>query len=440
VSVRHSWQQATGTGPIDEPRHLDPIERGIEDIARGRAVIVVDDASRENEGDLVFAAEHGTPELVAFMVRHSSGYVCVPMTGADLDRLELPLMVGDNADPLKTAYTVSVDAKDVGTGISAADRCRTIRALSDPNTSPTDLIRPGHILPLRARDGGVLRRAGHTEAAVDLARLSGARCHAGVICELVTDDGSVRRLPGLSDFATQHGLTMISIADLIAYRCQTETHVERLASAAIPTAHGQFTAIAFRDKLDGSEHLALVKGEIGDGQDVLVRVHSECLTGDVLGSQRCDCGFQLEHALKTIAAEGRGVLVYMRGHEGRGIGLGNKLKAYALQEQGYDTVDANLALGLPVDARDYGTGAQILVALGVHTMRLLTNNPTKRAGLQGYGLSIADRVPMPTHVTPENVTYLATKRDRCGHYLHDTVPPNTEPHHPPKLERVGGAD
>jgi 3,4-dihydroxy 2-butanone 4-phosphate synthase/GTP cyclohydrolase II len=397
------------------------IEQAVADIAAGRPVIVVDDADREDEGDLIFAAEKATPELVSFMIRYTSGYICVPMTGADLDRLDLPLMVQHNTERMRTAYTVTVDARTgVTTGISAADRARTMQVLAAADSGPYDLTRPGHVNPLRALDGGVLRRAGHTEAAVDLARLAGLR-PAGVICEIVSakNDGEMARLEELSVFAAEHGLTLISIADLIAHRRRTEKQVQAVAEARIPTRHGEFRAVGYRGVLDGREHVALVSGDLGDGADVLVRVHSECLTGDVLGSLRCDCGAQLDAALRAVAREGRGVVLYVRGHEGRGIGLMHKLQAYSLQDAGADTVEANVHLGLPPDARDYGTGAQILVDLGVRTMRLLTNNPTKRAGLEGYGLEIVGRVPLPVHATPENLRYLTTKRDRMGHDLPD---------------------
>jgi 3,4-dihydroxy 2-butanone 4-phosphate synthase/GTP cyclohydrolase II len=318
-----------------------------------------------------------------------------------------------------------VDAREgVSTGISAADRAHTIRLLADPATVPADLSRPGHVVPLRARAGGVLRRPGHTEAAIDLAVLAGAR-PAGVLCELVNDDGTMMRLPDLERFAAEHGLSLVSIADLVAYRRRTEQQIERAAEVRLPTEHGDFQAVGYRATVDGAEHIALVYGDLGDGEDVLVRVHSECLTGDVLGSLRCDCGPQLDASLDRVAAEGRGVVLYMRGHEGRGIGLLHKLQAYQLQDAGVDTVDANLDLGLPADARDYGTGAQILVDLGVHTMRLLTNNPAKRAGLEGYGLRVTGRVPLPSHVTAENLGYLRTKRDRMGHLL-DIIEPETE--------------
>ena len=396
---------------------LDSIERAIADIAAGKAVVVVDDEDRENEGDVIFAAELATPELVAFTMTQCRGLLCVPLEGDALDHLQLGQMALQNTERMQTAFTVSVDAREgVTTGISAADRARTIALLADPSSSPYDLVRPGHVFPLRAKPGGVLRRPGHTEAAVDLARLAGLR-PAGVICEIVQEDGTMARLPELKLFAKEHDLALISIADLIAWRRRTESQVRRLAQAKLPTRHGEFTAHGYESVLDGTDHVALVRGDLGDGQDVLVRVHSECLTGDVFGSRRCDCGPQLDAALAAVAQEGRGVVLYVRGHEGRGIGLMHKLQAYQLQDAGSDTVDANLELGLPADARDYGTGAQILVDLGIHTMRLLSNNPDKRAGLEGYGLEIVGRVPLPTLATPENLRYLKTKRDRMGHDL-----------------------
>ena len=395
------------------------IERAIADVAAGRPVIVVDDEERENEGDLIFAAAQATPELLAFMVRYTSGYICVALTGDDCDRLELPPMYHTNQDKRGTAYTVTVDAREgVSTGISATDRAHTIRLLADPDAKSVDFVRPGHVVPLRAKEGGVLRRPGHTEAAVDLARLAGLP-PAGVLCEIVSakDDGDMARRDELEVFAAEHHLALITIADMIAYRRRFEKQIERVAEARIPTRHGDFRAVGFDSVLDGLEHIALVRGEIGDGADVLVRMHSECLTGDIFGSLRCDCGTQLDAALAAVAAEGRGVVVYIRGHEGRGIGLMHKLQAYQLQEAGADTVDANLALGMPADARDYGTGAQILVDLGVRSMRLLTNNPTKRTALEGYGLEIVDRVALPVRPNPENLRYLRTKRDRMGHDL-----------------------
>jgi 3,4-dihydroxy 2-butanone 4-phosphate synthase/GTP cyclohydrolase II len=396
---------------------FDSVERAVADFRAGRAVVVVDDADRENEGDLIFAAELATPELMAFMVRYTSGYVCAPLTGEECDRLELPPMYHTNQDKRGTGYTVAVDAREgITTGISAADRAHTVRLLADPATRPTDLARPGHVVPLRALPGGVLRRPGHTEATVDLARLAGLR-PAGVLCELVNDDGTMMRLPELERFCAEHGLALVTIADLIAYRRRTEKQVERVAEARLPTGHGVFRAVGYRAAHDPAEHMALVYGDLTDGHDVLVRVHSECLTGDVFGSLRCDCGPQLNAALARVAAEGRGVVLYMRGHEGRGIGLLHKLQAYQLQDLGRDTVDANLDLGLPADARDYGTGAQILYDLGVRSMRLLTNNPAKRAGLEGYGLTISGREAMLVSPHPENLHYLRTKRDRMGHLL-----------------------
>ena len=397
--------------------HLDTIEEAIEEIRAGKMVVVVDDEDRENEGDLIFAASCTSPELVGFMIRHTSGVLCVPMDGPDLDRLGLPPMTHVNEDAKGTAYSVSVDARlGVDTGISAADRSQTIKVLCDPASEPHDLTRPGHVFPLRAMPGGVLRRPGHTEAAVDLARLAGLAA-SGVIAEVVHDDGSMMRAPALREFADEHGLKMISIADLIAYRRRNESLVERVATAELPTVEGNFNVVGFRNILDNTDHVALVIGEIGDGENVLVRVHSECLTGDAFGSLRCDCGPQLHAAMRQVAGEGRGIVLYVRGHEGRGIGLLHKLQAYALQDGGADTVDANLELGLPADARDYGTGAQILADLGVKTMRLLTNNPAKRAGLDGYGLSIVDRVPLEITPNADNLEYLRTKRDRMGHDL-----------------------
>jgi 3,4-dihydroxy 2-butanone 4-phosphate synthase/GTP cyclohydrolase II len=395
------------------------IEKAVADIADGRPVVVVDDENRENEGDLIFAAEKATPELLAFMVRYTSGYICVPLTEGDCDRLDLPPMYHTNQDRRGTAYTVTVDAREgVSTGISAADRAHTIRLLADPDSKPTDFTRPGHVVPLRAKEGGVLRRPGHTEAAIDLARMAGLR-PAGVLCEIVSqkDEGDMARRDELEVFAAEHDLQLISIADLIMYRRRYERQVVRVGEARIPTAHGSFRGVGYDSVLDGIEHIALVYGDLVDGENVLVRVHSECLTGDVFGSLRCDCGPQLDAALEAVALEGRGIVLYMRGHEGRGIGLTHKLQAYQLQDDGLDTVDANLALGVPADARDYGQGAQILVDLGVKSMRLLTNNPAKRSGLDGYGLTIVDRVPLPIRPNPENLRYLRTKRDRMGHEL-----------------------
>jgi 3,4-dihydroxy 2-butanone 4-phosphate synthase / GTP cyclohydrolase II len=398
---------------------LDTVDRALVDLAAGKAVLVIDDEDRENEGDLIFAGQLATPELVAFMVRYTSGYICVPITEANADRLDLPPMFRVNQDRRGTAYTVTVDAREgISTGISASDRAHTIRLLADPATTSADLSRPGHIVPLRARDGGVLRRPGHTEAAVDLARLAGL-APAGVLCEVVSekDPSGMARADELRTFADEHGLALISIADLIAYRRRSEKLVERVATARVPLRYGEFTAVGYSSSYDNREHVAFVFGEIGDGEDVLVRVHSECLTGDVFGSLRCDCGPQLDAALAAVAREGRGVVLYVRGHEGRGIGLLHKLQAYQLQDLGSDTLDANLELGLPADARDYGTGAQILVDLGIHTMRLLSNNPAKRAGLEGYGLRIVGQVPLPVRANPENLRYLQTKRDRMGHVI-----------------------
>jgi 3,4-dihydroxy 2-butanone 4-phosphate synthase / GTP cyclohydrolase II len=396
---------------------LDDVDAAIEAMRVGRPVVVVDDEDRENEGDLIFAAQRATQENVAFMIRWTSGYICVAMRGRDLDRLGLPPMTMVNEDKKGTAYAVTVDARDVkATGISAEDRARTIKVLSDTATEPWELTRPGHVVPLRAMEGGVLRRAGHTEAAVDLARLAGLT-PAGALCELVNEDGTMMRAPECRAFADAHGLVMISIADLIAHIRHNERQIEKAADTLMPTEYGDFRALGYRSRLDGVEHVALVYGDIGDGEDLLVRVHSECLTGDVFGSRRCDCGPQLHAALRRVAAEGRGVVLYMRGHEGRGIGLLHKLQAYELQDGGSDTVDANLELGLPADARDYGTGAQILADLGVRTMRLLTNNPAKRAGLEGYGLAITDRVALEIAPNRHNVDYLRTKRDRMGHDL-----------------------
>ena len=396
---------------------LDSIEDAIAAIRAGNSVVVVDDEDRENEGDLIFAAQRATAEQVAFMIRWTSGYICVAMPGRELDRLGLPPMTMVNEDRKGTAYAVTVDARDVkATGISAEDRARTIKVLSDTATEPRDLTRPGHVLPLRAMEGGVLRRTGHTEAAVDLARLAGLT-PAGALCELMNEDGTMMRAPQCREFADTHGLVMISIADLIAYIRRTERLVDRVTETRLPLELGVFRAVGYRSRLDGTEHVAMVYGDIGDGEDILVRVHSECLTGDVFGSRRCDCGPQLHAALARVQQEGRGVVLYMRGHEGRGIGLLHKLQAYALQDTGSDTVDANLELGLPADARDYGTGAQILSDLGVKSMRLLTNNPAKRAGLDGYGLAIVGRVPLEITPNADNLEYLRTKRDRMGHDL-----------------------
>ena len=384
-------------------------------IGRGEMVIVVDDADRENEGDLVLAASAATPAHLGFMIRHSSGILTVPMLGERLDELELPMMVRDSTDVRRTAFTISVDARQgTTTGISASDRARTIAVLLDPASSPLDLARPGHVYPLRYVEGGVLKRAGHTEAAVDLTKLAGLY-PAGILAEVMNDDGTVARLPDLERFAKEHSLLLGTIADLIAYRRQHEKLVERVVEARLPTPQGVFRAVGYRSLVDDRQHLALVMGDIGDGEEVLVRVHSECLTGDIFSSLRCDCGAQRDLALSKIAEEGRGVLLYIRGHEGRGIGLLHKLEAYNLQDLGRDTVEANQDLGLPIDARDYGQGAQILYDLGVRSMRLLTNNPTKRAGIEGYGLSIIERIPLLISPNPENERYLQTKVDKLGH-------------------------
>ena len=396
---------------------LDPIEAALAALAGGRVVIVVDDEDRENEGDFVLAAERATPATVGFVVRHSSGMVCVPMAGEDLDRLQVPMMTTDNADPRRTAYTVTVDAAaGVSTGISAADRAHTARVLANRRSRPDDLTRPGHVLPLRARPDGVLARPGHTEAAVDLTRLAGLR-PVGVIAEVVRDDGDLMRAPELRRFADEHGLVMISIAQLVAYRRRRDLRIRRLTQTVLPTVHGTFAVSAYASEPGGEEHLALVLGEVAGRERVLVRAHSECLTGDVLGSLRCDCGRQVQESFQRIAAAGSGVLIYLRGHEGRGIGLTAKLAAYALQDRGRDTVEANLELGLPVDARDYGVVGPILRDLGVRSVRLLTNNPGKIAALVEDGVDVVERVPLVVPSGPSNRRYLRTKRDRLGHAL-----------------------
>jgi len=409
------------TATTDPPstRPLADIGDAIAAISRGEIVVVVDDEDRENEGDLIMAADAVTPETVAFFVRHTSGVICVALTGERCDDLGLPLMVADNTEYQRTAFTHTVDYRHgTTTGISAGDRALTIRALADATADLAQFNRPGHVFPLRARDGGVLKRAGHTEAAVDLARLAG-RSPAGVLCEIVNDDGTMARLPDLLPFAAAHGLLVISIADLIRHRRRHEKLVVRTGEGRVPTRWGEFTAVAFRSLLDGVEHVAFVKGSPRPDEPTLVRVHSECLTGDIFGSLRCDCGPQLHLALERIAAEDTGVVVYLRGHEGRGIGLGHKLRAYNLQDTGRDTVDANVDLGLPVDSREYGIGAQILVDVGVRRLRLLTNNPSKYGGLDGYGLEIVDRVPLEAIPNPENISYLRTKRERMGHLMED---------------------
>jgi 3,4-dihydroxy 2-butanone 4-phosphate synthase / GTP cyclohydrolase II len=424
----------TGTGasqPAVGGIRLDSVPRAIADIAAGKAVVVVDDADRENEGDIIFAASKATAELLAFTIRHTSGVICVPMPGDELDRLQLPLMTAQNKERMRTAFTVSVDARDgVTTGISAADRAKTVRTLVDSATEPYELARPGHIFPLRYAEGGVLRRPGHTEAAVDLVRLAGLP-PAGVLAEVVNDDGTMARLPALRAFADEHDLALISIAQLIEHRRHSERMVTRIVETRVPNQFGEWRALGYLSSVDGTEHLALVLGDLGPPHDgdrlgpgVLVRMHSECLTGDVFGSRRCDCGAQLEAAMAAIAAEGRGIVLYLRGHEGRGIGLLSKLRAYQLQDGGIDTVDANTELGLPVDAREYSTGAQILADLGLSSLRLLTNNPAKVHGLAGFGIEVTGMVPLPAAATAENLRYLIAKRDRLGHKLDNLTLPN----------------
>jgi 3,4-dihydroxy 2-butanone 4-phosphate synthase/GTP cyclohydrolase II len=392
------------------------IEEAIEEIRRGRMLVVVDDEDRENEGDLVMAADKVTPEAVNFMTKQGRGLLCVPMAAERLDELKIAMMVSDNTAPLGTAFTVTVDARrGVTTGTSAHDRAVTIRTMVDPHTSPEDLTRPGHVLPLRAMPGGVLRRAGHTEAAVDLARVAGC-APAGVICEVMDEEGQMARVPQLAELAARHGLKMITITDLIAYRTRTEKLVRRVAQTRLPTEFGEFAAIAYETTVESRTPLALVMGDVAGDEPLLVRMHSECLFGDVFHCRRCDCGPQLRAALEIIAREGRGVVVYLR-QEGRGIGLLNKMKAYELQDQGKDTVEANEALGFKSDQRDYGIGAQVLVDLGIKNLRLLTNNPRKRVGLEGYGLHVVERVPIEVPANPENHRYLSTKRDKLGHML-----------------------
>ena len=395
---------------------LATIEEAVEDIREGKFVIAVDDEDRENEGDLVLAAEKATPEAINFMAKYGRGLICLAVVGERLDELQIPMMVQENTASFGTAFTVSIDAKKgTTTGISAYDRATTIKAILDPETKPEDLARPGHIFPLRAREGGVLVRAGQTEASVDLARLAGLY-PAGVICEVMDEDGTMARLPHLERFSAHHGIKIISVASLIAHRRRTEKLVTRVAEAKLPTKFGDFTVIAYKSVIDPAEHLALVKGDLSGEEPVLVRVHSECLTGDVFGSLRCDCGEQVELAMQRIQQEGRGIFVYMR-QEGRGIGLLNKLRAYVLQDQGLDTVEANERLGFSSDLRDFGIGAQIMVDLGLKRIRLLTNNPRKVVGLEGYGLEVVDRVPIVARGNPNNQKYLETKKRKMGHLL-----------------------
>jgi 3,4-dihydroxy 2-butanone 4-phosphate synthase / GTP cyclohydrolase II len=400
-----------------KPFIFDSIDEAIKDFKKGKPVVVVDDEDRESEGDLIIAGSLITTELMNFIIRNTSGVVCVPMESGDLDRLNLPPITLVNEDKKGTAFSVSVDASvGITTGISAEDRATTVKVLADRNSKPNDVKKPGHVFPLRAAQGGVLRRAGHTEAGVDLAKLSGLNSVA-VICELTEEDGSIRKYESSYRFAKENNLKFISIADLISYRRKNEKQVELFSKSKLPTKYGEFTAYGYKSNIDGISHIALVTGEIDNGEDVLVRVHSECLTGDVLGSLRCDCGDQLHLAMKVISEEGRGIILYVRGHEGRSIGLLNKIAAYGLQDKGRDTVEANIELGLPADARDYGTGAQILVDLGVKTMRLLTNNPSKRAGLEGYGLKIVERVALLAKANANNVEYLSTKTNKMGHQI-----------------------
>ena len=393
------------------------IEEAIEDVRRGRMVVVCDGEDRENEGDLVMAAQFATPEAVNFMAKHARGLICLALTPERCDELGLDLMAAKNESPLETAFTVTIEAAEgVTTGISAHDRARTVQVAIDPHATPDDLRQPGHVFPLKAKEGGVLERTGHTEASVDLARLAGL-IPAGVICEIMNEDGTMARVPDLAPYCEEHELKMVTVADLIAYRRTTEKLVERIVATGLPTKFGEFSAVGYRSLVDDKHHVAMVKGDVSGAEDVLVRVHSECLTGDVFHSLRCDCGEQLEAALAMIEEEGRGVLLYLS-QEGRGIGLLNKLRAYRLQEEGMDTVDANLKLGLPADLRDYGIGAQILGDLGLTSIRILTNNPKKIIGLEGYGLSVTDQVPIQSTPNPHNEAYLAAKRDKLGHTLH----------------------
>ena len=411
-----STAKTSGSGrTLDNP--FDPIPAAIAAMGRGEIVVVVDDEDRENEGDLIMAAQFATDEKLSFFVNHTSGVICAPVTGERADSLDLPLMVQQNTEAMRTAFTVSVDYRHgTSTGISAHDRALTLRAMVDDDARPGDFARPGHIFPLRAREGGVLKRAGHTEAAIDLCSLAGLE-PVGVLCEIVNPDGTMARVPDLLEFCDEHDMVFISIADLVRYRRRTEKLVKRVAEANIPTDAGEFNAIVYESVLDGEEHVAFVMGDIRLAEEPLIRVHSECLTGDIFGSHRCDCGPQLKIAMQQIAEEGAGAVVYLRGHEGRGIGLGHKIRAYSLQEEGLDTVDANLEQGLPVDSREYGIGAQILVDLGVAKMKLMTNNPSKYGGLDGFGLEITERVSIQTVPTAENIAYLRTKAERMGHIL-----------------------
>ena len=392
-------------------------EQAIQAVRDGRMIIIVDDEDRENEGDLMVAAEKVTPDIINFMARYGRGLICLPLTRERLEELQLPLMVSDNTARFQTAFTVSIDAKQgVTTGLSAADRARTVLTAIDPKTLPADLARPGHIFPLQAREGGVLSRAGQTEASVDVARLAGLT-PAGVICEVMNEDGTMARMPQIEEFSREYGLPILTIADLIQYRMKTERLIQLVEEAELPTRYGRFQVAVFEDVIHHENHVALIKGEVGGDEPVLVRAHSQCLTGDTFGSLRCDCGEQLQRAMEMIEQKGRGVVLYILNHEGRGIGLTNKIKAYALQDQGADTVEANQQLGFKPDQRDYGIGAQVLVALGVKKIRLITNNPRKFIGLAGYGLTIVDRVPIEIAPSSENERYLRTKKDKLGHIL-----------------------
>jgi len=424
----HPDASPAGADPAAPTAGFTSVPDALEDIAAGKFVVVMDDEDRENEGDLIIAADQVTPEAMAFMVRYTSGVICVSMDDERADELELPLMVppAANEDYMGTAFTVTCDLTTSTTGISAPERAATVRALGDPSTQASALVRPGHIFPLRARPGGVLKRGGHTEAAVDLARMAGCS-PVGVLSELVKDDttGEMMRLPQIKEFAAEHGLSCVLISDMVRYRKSMDRLVERTAVARLPTAHGEFAAYSYRGTLDGIEHIALVYGDVGPhegGQNVLVRVHSECLTGDIFASARCDCGAQLDLAMKKVAQEGRGVIVYLRGQEGRGIGLGHKLRAYNLQDEGRDTVEANEDLGLPVDSREYGVGAQILQDVGVRSIKLMTNNPAKYRGLRGYGLTIVKRVPLVTPISVHSKRYIETKREKMGHLFDEESP------------------